>query len=111
MKHTEMIIVIGAHSEGRAVQVSAKSATLGWTDMRLETDFNFCAFDYRVKPAPKYKTITPASYLQESGHIDLSAEYVEIKALEDVIRLSDIHPCNMTDAQRDEWNAIMNLLN
>ena len=40
------------------------------------------------KKAPKYKTITPASYLQESGCIDFSAEYVEIKALEDALELS-----------------------
>jgi len=41
------------------------------------------------KKAPKYKTITPASYLQESGYIDFSAEYVEIKALEDAIKIID----------------------
>ena len=79
MKHTEMIIVIGAHSEGKAVQVSAKLANLGWTDMRMEGGFNFCKFDYRVKPAPKYKTLK---------EVESEEKYVEIKALEDALKLT-----------------------
>jgi hypothetical protein len=39
------------------------------------------------KKAPKYQVITAVSFLQKSGHIDLSAEYVEIKALEDALKL------------------------
>ena len=61
------------------------------------------------KKAPKYKTYSFGSCTEcSTGE---SYEFVEIKALEDAIRLSYIKPCNMTDAQCDEWNAIMNLLN
>jgi hypothetical protein len=49
------------------------------------------------KKAPKYKTITPASYLQQSGCIDFSAEYVEIKALEDALELSSGMTMNADD--------------
>jgi hypothetical protein len=89
MKHTEMIMVIEAHSEGKAIQCSADHSPNDWHDVAMTTlKFNFSDYSYRVKPAPKYKTITPASYLQESGCIDFSAEYVEIKALEDALKLT-----------------------
>jgi hypothetical protein len=61
------------------------------------------------KKAPKYKTITPASYLQESGHIDLSAEYVEIKALEDALELSS--GMTMTENDIAIYKELYSLLN
>ena len=86
MKHQEMIMVIEAHSEGKVIEYKAKGIK-HWSNASRPV-FNFSQFDYRVKPAPKYKTITPASYLQGSEYIDFSAEYVEIKALEDALKLT-----------------------
>ena len=85
MKRTEMIMVIEAYSEGKGIEVSLKGAD-HW-EISNDPIWDFSRCKYRVKPAPKYKTITPASYLQQSGCIDFSAEYVEIKALEDALGL------------------------
>jgi len=41
------------------------------------------------KKAPEYKTITRGDFLELSGHIDLREKFVEIKALEDAIRIID----------------------
>ena len=87
MKHTEMIMVIEAHSEGKLIQVTSIYNQPKWVG-KAKGVFNFVHYIYRVKPEPKYKTITPASYLQGSEYIDFSAEYVEIKALEDALELS-----------------------
>ena len=100
MKHTEMIMVINAHAEGKAIQYSDQD---DWFDASHPC-WDFSLRNYRVKPELAYKTTT----------VDTGRElfkYVEIKALEDAVRLSDIYPCDMTDAQCDEWNALKNLIN
>ena len=70
-----------------------------------------CSVSYFIlkKKKPKYKTITPASYLQESGYIDFSAEYVEIKALEDALELSS--GMKMTDYDIAIYKELYSLLN
>jgi hypothetical protein len=99
MKHTEMIMVIEAHSEGNAVQFSAKLANLGWTDMRPATGFNFCEFDYRVKPASKYATLK---------EVESEEKYVEIKALEDALKLMHGRTLNVDDMRiYDELKSLI----
>ena len=67
------------------------------------------------KKAPKYAVITQGDFLQlcegrRVGHVDLSARYVEIKALEDLMRLSFISACDMSNSQIDEWTDIEELI-
>jgi hypothetical protein len=79
MKHAEMIMVIEAHSEGKAIEYK-KIASSEWLSTN-HPSFDFCRQLYRVKPTPKYKT----------QRIDTGREvfkYVEIKALEDSLELS-----------------------
>ena len=45
------------------------------------------SFPILKKKAPKYKTVTNGDFLDLSGHIDLSAKFVEIKALKDAIHI------------------------
>ena len=107
MKHQEMIMVIEAHSEGKKIECQAKGVN-GWSACPHPI-FNFSQFDYRVKPELKYKTITPASYLQESGCIDFSAEYVEIKALEDALGLLNSRGLT-TSMPSDQYAVYVKLL-
>ena len=78
MKHTEMIIVIEAHSEGKLIQVRRNHTSGPWVDaMGPVWDFSKC--EYRVKPAPKYKVLDSVAF---------DGVYVEIKALEDALKLT-----------------------
>jgi hypothetical protein len=83
MKHTEMIMVIEAHSEGKAVQVSAKLANLGWTDMKPATGFNFCEFDYRVKPELKESVnVLEFGAIKDDGMMKITLDLPEIEGYE-----------------------------
>jgi hypothetical protein len=101
MKHTEMIIVIGAHSGGKLIQVRRNHTSGPWVDaMGPVWDFSKC--EYRVKPAPKYKTTT----------VDTGRElfeYVEAKALEHAVNLININ--NLTPSGLDKLAALKKLLN
>ena len=103
MKHTEMIMVIEASSEGKAIQTSNKYIELKWIDKVEGGAFNFVDYDYRVKPEPKYRTIKSHT---DNGLI----EYVEIKALEDLMKLTYVSAGDMSNTQCDEWNEIENLI-
>jgi hypothetical protein len=84
MKHTEMIMVIEAHSEGKSIECKAKEIKR-WSNASHPI-FNFSQFDYRVKPEPKYKTYSFGSCTKcSTGE---SYEFVEKKALEDALELS-----------------------
>ncbi len=52
MTHDEMIAVIQAHKEGKAVQIRFRPEGKIWYDAPLP-DWHFPAVDYRVKPEPK----------------------------------------------------------
>lgn len=52
MTHDEMIEVIQAHKEGKAIQVKHSSFTYDWADIS-NPNFNFLEWVYRVKPEPK----------------------------------------------------------
>ena len=100
MKHTEMIMVIEAHSEGKAIQCAAAHRPNDWYGVTLTTlAFNFGSFNYRVKPEPKYKVIN------SGGHGVL----VEIKALEDALELSS--GMSMTPDDIDIYQALHSLIN
>ena len=78
MKHTEMIMVIEAHSEGKAIQV-AYSDHGGWVDAS-EPSFNFDSCKYRVKPEPEYIVI---DHIHSIAAAD-AGRFVSINALEDM---------------------------
>lgn len=83
MKHTEMIKVIEAHSEGKAIQVKG-SILASWTDIKCPA-FDFEGCDYRVKPVSVYKRVQPQLVSCCDGG------FVEIKALEDAMELIESH--------------------
>jgi len=79
MKHTEMVMVIEAHSEGKAIQSLSKSSSTAWRDADSNGEFNFIGFNYRVKPTPIYATLKgqyPSQTIAGSG------KWVDVKALE-----------------------------
>ena len=85
MKHIEMIMVIEAHSEGKAIQCSADHSPNDWHDVAMTTlKFNFSDYSYRVKPVPKYDA---RNFSEWSNGKCIEIEYVEIKALEDAVKL------------------------
>ncbi len=51
MTHDEMIAVIQAHKEGKALQARSKTPTASWCEASIP-DFNFYDYDYRIKPQP-----------------------------------------------------------
>ena len=78
MKHTEMIIVIEAHSEGKSIEFKRRYRDTPWVDAPGPSwDFSQC--EYRVKPASKYTTLK---------EVESDEKYVEIKALEDALKLT-----------------------
>ena len=82
MKHREMIMVIEAHSEGKAIQV-AYANDGDWMDA-TDPSFNFDSCKYRVKP--EYKVRTLGELDDQAG--DISVKYVSINALEDALKLA-----------------------
>lgn len=76
MKHTEMIIVIQAHSEGKTIEYDEN---LIWK-VAKDPSWNFERRNYRVKPEPVYDT-----------QVLMGNKYVEIKALEDAMELIESH--------------------
>ena len=78
MKHTEMIMVIEADSEGKVIEVSLKGAD-HW-EISNDPIWDFSRCKYRVKPEPKYQT---------TSIFESSMKFVEIKALEDAIEIID----------------------
>lgn len=86
MKHTEMITVIQAHSEGKSIECTHKTGD-DWSTVE-SPEFNFMDCDYRVKPEPVYTVLG----MSDIGVIvfgvdirDSDKKYVEIKALEDAL--------------------------
>ena len=57
------------------------------------------------KKAPKYKTVSYADCVGDNG-----CKYVEIKALEDLIKLAQTDIESMSNAQCREWDAIVDLI-
>ena len=105
MKHQEMIMVIEAHSEGKLIQVRRRCGN-AWIDT-ASPDFDFRDCEYRVKPAPKYKTYSFGSCTEcSTGE---SYEFVEKKALEDALELSS--GMIMTDKDIAIYKELYSLLN
>ena len=50
MTHDEMIAVIQAHKEGKQIQISSKNKNEFCED--FAPNFDFCGYDYRIKPEP-----------------------------------------------------------
>jgi hypothetical protein len=112
MKHTEMIMVIEAHSQGKAVQVSAKLANLGWTDMRPATGFNFCEFDYRVKPELKESVnVLEFGAIKDDGMMKITLDLPEIEGFELAegkqprpVKFGE-YSINMETLEATQWNG------
>ena len=103
MKHTEMIMVIEAHSEGKAIEVKVKRHNDPWDECSNPV-FDFHAQDYRVKPEPKYHTELSSVY--QKGTLKM----VEVKAVADLIKLAQTNIEDMSSAQCKEWEEIKNLI-
>ena len=55
MTHDEMIAVIAAHRDGKAIQFSSRYSgqSMPWGDYTIDgPSWNFSAYDYRIKPEP-----------------------------------------------------------
>ena len=99
MKHTEMIMVIEAHSEGKTIESKLKPCK-EWS-ITESPEFNFSCCDYRVKPEPKYKI----SFMAPTFGGNLGGDkYVEIKALEDALYIIDIMNCS-PDRGRNSFDS------
>lgn len=60
MNHDEMIAVIQAHKDGKAVQYQTKSTlSREWFAWGTLEDFDFSQFTYRIKPTPQKRFIRP----------------------------------------------------
>lgn len=88
MKHTEMIMVIEAHSEGKTIECTVKDAN-EWSTTK-QPEFNFMDCDYRVKAETIYHVEHISIY--QVGHVKM----VSINALKDALSLS----CSNDDAER-----------
>tara|TARA_R110000751_G_scaffold111687_1_gene210109 strand:+ start:344 stop:679 length:336 start_codon:yes stop_codon:yes gene_type:complete len=111
MKITLDLPVIEGYEYTGEYRLPLKGEEVAIDHMHTKVGCSDCSVKYFIlkKKAPKYKTITPASYLQESGCIDFSAEYVEIKALEDALKLSS--GMVMTDNDIAIYKELYSLLN
>lgn len=65
------------------------------------------SYEYPIlkKKAPKYKTVSYADCVGDNG-----CKYVEIKALEELIKLAQTDIESMSNAQCREWDAIVDLI-
>jgi hypothetical protein len=96
MKHTEMIMVIEAHSEGKAIECATNYTPSDWYEVDILTnEFNFSSYIYRVKLATKYETRfidkQNCLWIGDDQGIREGKTYVEIKALREAIAIIDSH--------------------
>ena len=111
MKITLDLPVIEGYEYTGEYRLPLKGEEVAIDHMHTKVGCSDCSVKYFIlkKKAPKYKTITPASYLQESGCIDFSAEYVEIKALEDALGLLNSRGLT-TSMPSDQYAVYVKLL-
>ena len=60
MTHDEMIAVIQAHKEGKAIQCRPKK-TIKWSETK-NPSWDFQSYDYRVAPTPTWRPFTMEEY-------------------------------------------------
>ena len=67
------------------------------------------SYEYPIlkKKEPKYKLLSHKQSIKDDDVI----EYVEIKALKDLIKLAQTDIESMSNAQCEEWDSIVDLLN
>lgn len=59
MTHDEIIAVVTAHRDGKAIQWKGKNVSAGnWVDNVKEPAWDFMCNDYRVKPEPRELWVT-----------------------------------------------------